>query len=118
MERQVEEDENCRNHHGDDEHEPPGGPLLVLELAAIFDEVSGRERHVLLELRPHLVHETSEIAPADVGHDDDAALALFAFDDFASPRHLDGCDLIKRHLFAGGRLQLNCPHRVGIGSIL
>ena len=30
-----------------DQHQPPRGALLILELAAIFDEVPGRQRHVL-----------------------------------------------------------------------
>ena len=47
-------------------HQPPRRALLVLELAAIFDEVSGGSVTLRAIRRPHLIDEAPEIAAADV----------------------------------------------------
>ena len=112
---QQHEDDGDDDRH--DQHQPPRCALLVLELAAVFDVIAGRQRHVLLDPRAHLVDEAAEIAAAHVRHDDDAALAFVALDLLRAARHADVGDLIERHLLAGRRAQQDRAHRVGIGAI-
>src|SRR5262249_60167730 len=99
-----------------DHGEATGRPFLIFELAAVFDEVAGRKRHITLDLRPHFVDEAAEVAPANVRHHHNASLAFVTFDLFRATRHANARDLIECDLFAAGGLERNGSPWMRVGA--
>ena len=72
-----------------------GGDQL-LKLAAPSDPVTGRQLYLLCDRALRLRDEGPEIAFANVGGDDDAALAVLAADLVRARCNIDGCHSRKR----------------------
>ena len=89
-EGQEEQQEDDRERGRDHDHEPPRGPLLVLELPAPLDEVAGGQLHRGGHPLLRLGHEAADVAAAHVRLDDEPALAALVVDGL---RALDRADV-------------------------
>src|SRR5208282_4677135 len=79
--RQIEDDKDQDDHHWQDDAQRPGGPHLVLELAAPLEMYAGWELDLFRHHALGSVDETHDIAvPADVQGNVVAQPAVFALD--------------------------------------
>ena len=69
----------------------------LLERAAIVDPVARRYLDLVADALLQVRHETAQITPADIGGDDDAALAILAVDLVRPQRRLDLRNFAQRY---------------------
>ena len=77
---QIQDDEDQHDHRREDEPQRPGGPHLVLELAAPLDVHAFGQLHLLGDDPLGLVDEADDVAAADVERDVVQQPAVFALD--------------------------------------
>src|SRR5215469_6860065 len=70
------------------------------------------------QLGANFGHETAQIAPAHIRHDDNPALPFFTIDDFSTAPYFDASHCAERDVFSSGRAQRNASDGGRIGSIM
>jgi hypothetical protein len=86
-----------QQHERDNDREPPRRARLVLELSAVGDEVSSRQRHTPTDGAPHIRHDTAQVAASHVALHDHVALTALVLDDLGPFDRSELRDLRQRH---------------------
>ena len=105
MERRKQQTENNQNRNRQHDGQPLHGACLVLELAAPFDEIPGRQRQTGMDRLLRRFDEAAQIGSADIRLYYDAPLRVLARHDLRTALRMNRRDLIQAHPLASGSLQ-------------
>jgi hypothetical protein len=83
----VEQHQDQPDRQPNNHRQTARGPLLVLELSSVLDEVSRPQSDFAIDSRSNLRDEATQIAASDIRHHNDAPLALLPINQLRTPWH-------------------------------